>query len=183
MAPGSGGRDREQGPVKAMKHWFAVHTRPRQEALAEEHLRRQCYEVYCPRIRQQRRSRGRWRQSTEPLFPRYLFVHLTPGQDNFSPVRYSTGVRDFIRFGGTPGRVPEVLIDEIRRHEDRELGVHVAREQWQRGDAIEIVAGPFAGSRGIFTAASGAERVVILLTLLGRENRIVVPRDAIVPAA
>jgi hypothetical protein len=32
-------------------HWLLAYTKPRQERVAEEHLRRQGYEVLCPQLR------------------------------------------------------------------------------------------------------------------------------------
>jgi transcriptional antiterminator RfaH len=42
--------------------------------------------------------------------------------------------------------------------------------------------GPFAGLEGIFQNSSKDARVVILMELLGRENRVSVDRDSIIPA-
>lgn len=65
---------------RAAGRWFAAHTKPRKEAVAEEHLRRQSYTVYYPRLFETKRRNGSWRQVIEPLFLRYLFVQLTEGQ-------------------------------------------------------------------------------------------------------
>ena len=70
-----------------MKHWYAIHTKPRQEDLAAEHLRGQEFEIYLPMIKQARRFRQKWRDTIEPLFPRYLFIRLDLGRDNVSPIR------------------------------------------------------------------------------------------------
>lgn len=80
------------------KQWYVVYAKSRQEAVAEENLGRQGYEVYLPLIAQPRRQRGQWRQVLEPLFPRYLFVHLRLGCDNIGPIRYTTGVSSLVRF-------------------------------------------------------------------------------------
>jgi transcriptional antiterminator RfaH len=42
--------------------------------------------------------------------------------------------------------------------------------------------GPFAGLEGIFQNNSKDARVIILMELLGRENRVTVDRDSIIPA-
>ncbi len=165
-----------------MRQWFAVHTRQHQEIQAEEQLRRQGYEVYCPRALDMKRLRGRWRQVIEPLFPRYLFVRLAEGQDNFAPIRSTIGVRDLVRVGRTPRPVPVHLINAIHTREDQDQGVLISSPQWQSGMAVEFVDGPFAGIRGIFTAACGNERVMILLRLLGQDNTVVIARDVVVPA-
>lgn len=50
--------------------WLAVHTRPRQEALAAQNLQRQGYTVFLPELQQRKRRAGKWRRVTGPLFPR-----------------------------------------------------------------------------------------------------------------
>jgi transcriptional antiterminator RfaH len=62
-------------------HWLLAYTKPRQEALAEEHLRRQGYEVLCPQLRVQKLRRRKWTWVEEPLFPRYLFVGVADEYD------------------------------------------------------------------------------------------------------
>ena len=51
-------------------HWLLAYTKPRQEALAEENLRRQGFEVLCPQLRVQKLRRRKWTWVEEPLFPR-----------------------------------------------------------------------------------------------------------------
>jgi transcriptional antiterminator RfaH len=48
------------------------------------------------------------------------------------------------------------------------------------GDAVKVTTGPFADLEGMFQAASGSDRVVLLFNLLGREVRASVPfRDLV----
>lgn len=164
------------------KQWFVVHTKPLQETLAEENLRRQGYEVYYPRIKEECRRRGRWTSIIGPLFPRYLFVNLEQGQDNFAPIRSTFGVRDLVRFGGIPKAVSHALIMAIKEREDQAQGMHIMHRDWIPGMEVEIAEGPFAGLKGIFMAESAEKRVIILLHLLGRDNRVTVAQGIVVPA-
>jgi len=165
----------------SLKQWFAVHTKPLQEALAEENLKRQGYEVYYPRIKQDVRRRGRWMSIIGPLFPRYLFVNLEQGRDNFVPIRSTFGVSDLVRFGGVPKTVSNALIMAIKEREDQAQGMHIMRRNWIPGMEVEITDGPFTGLKGIFIAKSAEERVIVLLQLLGRDNRVEVTQNTIVP--
>ena len=165
-----------------MKQWFVVQTKPKQESLAEVNLGRQGYETYYPRLIQKRRYRGRWKKIIDPLFPRYLFVSLEKGRDDFSPIRSTLGVTGLIRFGGKPSALLPGLIEAIRNREEDELGMHVNRTLWQPDDEVEIVEGAFAGLKGLFLAECSEERVVILLNMLGRAQEIVVAQDIIAPA-
>ena len=46
----------------------------------------------------------------------------------------------------------------------------------------QVAAGPLAGLEGVFETASGDARVVVLLELLGKTNRLTVNRDWLVAA-
>ena len=52
------------------RSWYLVHTKPRQENLAQENLERQGYETYLPRVYQTRRRNGRYVKTMEAFFPR-----------------------------------------------------------------------------------------------------------------
>ena len=75
-----------------MTNWYAVQTKPRQELVAEQNLQRQGFVTYLPRIRLRKRKRNKLVDAVEPLFPRYLFIHVDPDQDSLAPVRSTLGV-------------------------------------------------------------------------------------------
>lgn len=161
-----------------MKQWYVVYTKPQQEAVAKENLERQSYEVYLPLIAEPRRHRGRWKQCIEPLFPRYLFVRLSLGCDNTGPIRYTTGVSNLVRFADELAVVNDHIVESLRRRADCITGLHLQKTPaFAPGDRIMMDDGPFAGVEAIFQAETGSERVVILLTLLGRKNYIRIDRD------
>ena len=167
-----------RGDQNSMKYWYLVHTKPRKERVAEQNLQRQSYEVYLPLIQQPRRQRSRWIEAIDPLFPRYLFVRLRPGYDNISSIRYTTGVRNLVRFTAEPTVVPDHIIESIKHAADPNTGLyHPQGPLFEPGDKVIIDKGPLAGLGAIFLAETGQERVVILLEMLGRENRVIVKRD------
>ncbi len=165
-----------------MKQWFVVQSKARQEAVAEVNLKRQGFETYWPRIVQQRHYRGKWRKAIEPLFPRYLFVRLEQGRDDFSPIRSTVGVKELVCFGGEPKILAPEIIEEIKRREPDARGIIAGSPPWKSGDDVRIADGAMSGLRGIFLAQGGNDRVLILLSLLGQEHRVSVSPDAIVPA-
>ena len=69
-----------------------MQARPRQAALAVEHLERQGYCVFHPRLHVEQLRRGRPVVVEQALFPDYLFIRLQAGVDNFGPVRSTRGV-------------------------------------------------------------------------------------------
>jgi transcriptional antiterminator RfaH len=165
-----------------MGDWYAIHTKARQEYVAVENLERQSFEVFLPLIRQSRRRRGRWQTVTEPLFPGYLFSRLDLEADNIAPIRSTRGVTGLVRFGGLPCPVPVDVVEDLQNLQESEEGVICTATLFQQGDRVSICEGPLAGLEGIFLAASGKERVSLLLDFLGKQQRIDISRHRIAPA-
>lgn len=164
-------------------NWYAVFCKPRQENRAEEHLENQGFRVLAPRVRARRRLRGRYRAVIEPMFPRYLFVRLEAFQDDWSAIRSTRGVAGLVRFGDEIPVVPEAVIELITRRTGAEGWVDLARiEDFKPGERVRIAEGPFAGYEALFQARTGAERVLVLLDIMQREQRLEIPEVAIARA-
>jgi transcriptional antiterminator RfaH len=168
-----------------MQRWYLVHTKPCGETLAHTHLSRQGYDVYLPRIAQPVLRRGRWRDRIVALFPRYLFVRLREGLQTLGPIRSSTGVADVVRFGSRYAVVPDSIVDGLVARADPESGLHrIGLPAGLRpGSPVSIAMGAFDGLKGIFERTEGAERVVILLQLLGRDVLVRVPAGCVLSCA
>jgi transcriptional antiterminator RfaH len=164
--------------------WYAVCCKPRQEAVAEENLLRQGFHVYLPRIRIRQRRRGQWLDAVEVLFPRYVFIRIDPLRRSTATVRSTRGVVGLVRFGGQPAVVPDAVMDALLQREDAASGLHQDdRPLFSAGEAIKLVDGPLAGMEGVFSEQDGEQRVMVLLELLGKANKVSVSRDWIARAA
>lgn len=158
-------------PPSSGPAWYLVYTKPRQEEVALANLVRQGYGAYLPRVRQARRRQGRRLEVVEPLFPRYLFIHLDVGTDNWGPIRSTLGVASLVRFGHEPARVPDSLVAFLKERESAG-GLH----EWAApalgvGDRVRVAEGVFQGYDGILLARSSRERVLVLLDILGKQIR------------
>jgi transcriptional antiterminator RfaH len=165
-----------------MDHWYLVHTKPSGEATAQRNLLRQGYEVYFPRLVRSGVRGGRRRQLVGALFPRYLFVRLNEGVQALAPVNSSKGVAAVVRFGAEYARVPERVVRDLRGRADPESGLHRLRgeEELFRGATVRVISGPFEGLEGVFERRTGAERVTVLLTLLGQSARVHIRNEQVV---
>ena len=167
-----------------VERWYAVCCKPRQEAVAEENLLRQGFQVYLPRIRIRQRRRGQWIDAVEVLFPRYIFIRVNTLQRSTAAVRSTRGAVGMVRFGGQPAVVPDAVMDALRQREDAASGLHEdERPLFSTGDTVKLVDGPLAGMEGVFTEQDGDRRVILLLELLGKANKVTVSRDWIAHAA
>jgi transcriptional antiterminator RfaH len=161
-----------------VKHWYVVHTKPRAEETALAHLRRQAFEAFLPRFLKKRRHARRIDMAPSPLFPGYLFVALDSERSLWRSIRGTIGVNGLICHGDQPAPVPDGIVEEIIGRQDPNGFVQLrAKQAFEKGQTVEIAAGPFAETRGLFEGMDSRERVIVLLSLLGREVRACIPAD------
>ena len=167
-----------------MLRWYLIHTKPSRETLAQSNLERQDFVVSLPRVVQPVRRRGRWTDQVAALFPRYLFLRLDEGRQSLAPVRSTLGVASIVRFGYDYAIVPDRVIRDLRAREDPDSGLYRLnhRPVFAPGAEVRVAAGPFSGLEGIFQRRAGAERVVVLLELLGQAASVRVSADFVLPS-
>lgn len=168
---------------EAVKKWYLVYAKPRQERVARTNLERQGYETYLPLSRETKRRHGRAAEVVAPLFPRYLFIHLDSQTDDWGPIRSTLGVVSLVRFAYQPAQIPDDLVATLRAREDTEGLVAIPRDVFKRGGRVRITDGSFMGYEGIFLAPTGRDRVVILLDIMGKLTRATVGSISIEPAS
>jgi len=149
-----------------MKAWYLIHSKPKQELIAREQLERQSYQTYLPMAYVYRRRSGRSVQVIAPMFPRYLFIHLSDETDDWRPIRYTVGVANLVRFGINAARVPQDLIETLIARED-ESGIQILPgKKLSIGDGVRVIEGPFEGYDAIIHAKTPKDRVVLLIKVI-----------------
>lgn len=160
-----------------MQAWFAVLTKPRAEALAQEHLSRQGYDCLFPRVRRLLRTAHGVETRVESLFPRYLFLRADPGTTSLAAVRSTRGAVGLVRFGGEPTRVPDAVVDRIRGRIGTGDGfVQLDAPDYLPGERLRVTEGAFGGLEAVFQCVESGGRVRLLLELLGQRREVVLPR-------
>lgn len=147
------------------KVWLAVNTQPHREALAIENLKRQEFLSYCPMIRMHTVRH----EVLRPMFSGYIFVMIKPSQ-RWHPVHSTLGVRRILSFGGKPSLVADEFIQALRA---REIDGAVVRpaEPYEIGQKVRVTAGPFDGIIASIVDMKEADRIVVLIELLGRNAK------------
>jgi len=158
-------------------YWCCAQIEPRRDRLASHCLGLAGYEIYQPLLREQRRSHGRKITVTPPLFPGYLFVWVVRG---WWDARWSPGVVRLIMDGLLPARVPDAVIDEIRSRERNGL-VELPKLHggFKPGMRVRVVSGPLSEQIGMLAALRPHERVLVLLQLLGGQQRVELARGTV----
>lgn len=157
--------------------WLLVATKPRAEAVAQQHLERQGFQVCLPQVTLRKRKQGKWQQVTEPMFPGYVFLGIVLGEQDTTPIRSTSGCRQLVRFGGRLVPAPAELIRQLMVHEKAPSDIS---RSLKKGQAVRIEAGPFASLEAVFEQSKGANRVELLLAVLGAARTVKVPASDIV---
>lgn len=161
-----------------MDRWYVVQSQPGAEAKAAFNLDRQGYRVYLPRWRKRRSHARRIEWVAAPLFPRYLFVGFDIETTRWRAIHSTFGVSRLVMNSGLPAPVPEGIIENIRARETEDGLIKIV-PHFRKDQPVIVGEGPFLNHTGLFEVMNDAERVTILLSLLGREVRVRVPIQAI----
>ena len=147
-------------------NWYLVFTKPHQETVAKQNLQQQGFHTYLPLLQQHKRRRNHYQIVTEPLFPRYLFVHLHPEKDDWSKINSTRGCVSLVRFGPFPARVPENLVQQIKKDEiSRMIQECDAIPIFSPGDHVQVLDGFLTNHKGIVKANNRKQRVTLLLSV------------------
>jgi transcriptional antiterminator RfaH len=164
------------------ERWFLAHTLPKSESRAELHLGAQGFRTYLPRIEKTIRHARQLRTVRAPLFPRYLFVTLDLGRDRWLCVRSTVGVSHLVTArDGRPIPVPAGIVESLI--ERSETGLVRLHSELAKGQQVRILSGPFSDFVGTVERLNAAERVQVLLEMMGTAVPVTLPRSAIMPAA
>jgi transcriptional antiterminator RfaH len=159
-----------------MPYWAAARAQPKRESLAAHFLELAGFAVYLPRLREHRVAHGRKIEVRPPLFPGYLFVLIVSG---WWEAHYCPGTRGLVLNCSLPARVPDGVVDGIRKRERGGLIELPKPPRFRPGDNVRVLHGPFAGRVGLYAGMKPRERVEVLLALLGGQQRVTFATDAI----
>jgi transcriptional antiterminator RfaH len=156
---------------QAALEWYVVRSKLHQEYSVESGLSRAGIEVFCPRIREEKRIRRKMQSVIAPLFPGYLFARFCLSRSRV--VMYARGVRTLVSFGHAPAIVQPEIIDGIRDRLQNGI-VDLKDPSFNRGDVVRIREGPLCGLEAVFEEEMvGQQRAILLMKTLTCQVRVV----------
>lgn len=163
----------ETGPLR---HWWVLHTKPRQEKALARGLVAGEIPCYLPCVARRNRIRGRVVTSQVPLFTSYLFV-LADHAERISAlgtdrVVHSLVVRD------QPG-----LWNDLRQIERLiRTGAPITPEaRLAPGAEVEITSGPLEGMQGTIVRSASGRRFVVRVNFIQQGASVLLDDYALVP--
>jgi transcriptional antiterminator RfaH len=159
--------------------WYLIHSKARQEGVAELNLGRLGVETFCPRFKALKSTRSKAQGKEEVLFPGYLFIKVDMTTE-YRKVTYAHGVLRVVKFGVAPAVVEEEIIDSIRERAHNGFVVLPPPSFLKSGQIVLIHKGPFNGFEAIFEQElNGSQRVALLMKTVAFHGRMVVDRNCV----
>ena len=157
--------------------WIVARTESQREQTARRFLELAKFTVYVPYIRERQAKGGRRVERLKPMFPSYCFIALRNGR--WWDARWCVGVAAVIMSGGEPAQLSDRIVDELRSRERNGAIELPRRDGFKAGERVRVLTGPFEGCLGLYAEMRPHERVLVLLALLGGEQRVELARENI----
>ena len=174
----------ETGTCAGHRRWFAARTLTSKEAYALQNLERQGFPTFLPRFRRPPSPKAKRspKLALAAFFPGYIFVSIDIGRERWRAVNSTFGVLHLVQFGDRPAPAPVGFVERLQGLCD-EQGLVCFEERLRVGQSAKVVGGCFDGFIGdILRLDASAQRVTLLIEMLGRASAIEVPRAAVVAA-
>ena len=155
-----------------MRNWYLIQTKSRQENIAIKNLENQKYSTYCPTVTIKKKH--------IVLFPGYLFINLENKKENWSPIRSTKGVVNFVRFGLNFAQVPDTVIKFLKANQLIDEEKLKNFNSFKSGDKVQITDGIFKNCVAIFKSSKAEDRVILLLNLLGQQQAITIKQKSVI---
>ena len=162
--------------------WYVIYTKTNEEERAGRNLAAWNLETFYPRIRHKQLNEftGKAIYFSRPLFPRYIFGRFN-AETLLHKVSNSRGVQKVLSINYAPVPVDDEIIALIQSKIDDD-GFVTLDEPFRRGDKVRIKGGSLKGINGVFDRTmKDKNRVMIFLTAINYQARVVVERDLVQP--
>ena len=158
-------------------NWYAIYTKPRHEFVVHGELQKKGIESFLPSYKRLQQWKDRKKLVEFPLFPGYLFVHMSHESASFLNVLKTRSVVTFI--SAEPGNPSTVSNEEIQSlklllDSGEELDVH---PHLKEGELIRIRSGPLRGAEGVLVMKENQYQFMVNVHLLGRSVGVKIYAD------
>jgi len=163
-------------------HWYVLELLKDKAPVAEANLKAQGFPTFNPKLRTPVKQFGKLTKRLKPVFPGYCFVQCSLADGRLRAINSTRGVK---RFAGPPGLIPTpvrlgVVSALMRRCPDGVLDPTAV--ELRVGQQVKLEDCAFAGALARVHELDDMARVRVLISLLGAERIVTVPRSSVQPA-
>ncbi len=151
-------------------NWYLLQTKPHAHATADEHLKRQGFNVFIPFIIKTIRKNGKFLDIKTPLFPGYLFMGTSIDPIPWKTVNGTRGISKAVTLDGIYRTVSAHIIEGLKHRCDND-DVIQSLNDIAPGDRGKIKRGPFSDFICSIDQISDDRRAWVLIDLLQQQTR------------
>ncbi len=170
------------------KAWYAVHTISGHENKVRDVLTRRAqveglwdydiFEILIPTEKELQTRNGKRVEKDKKVFPGYILVNMMLSDDSFKLVKSTSGVTGFVQSGNKPIPLEEYEVRRIMTN--LAASQEAPKVQWNKGEAIQVVAGPFSDFSGkIEEVMAEKEMLKVLINIFGRDTPVELEFDQV----
>lgn len=170
------------------KAWYAVHTISGHENKVRDVLTRRAqveglwdydiFEILIPTEKELQTRNGKRVEKDKKVFPGYILVNMMLSDESFKLVKSTSGVTGFVQSGNKPIPLEEYEVRRIMTN--LEASQEAPKVQWNKGEAIRVVAGPFSDFSGkIEEVIADKEMLKVLINIFGRDTPVELEFDQV----
>jgi transcriptional antiterminator NusG len=166
------------------KRWYVIHTYSGYEnkvkanletRIHSMHMEESIFDVVIPMEDVVEFKGGRKVTVLKKQFPGYLLVRMYMDEDSWSVVRNTPGVTGFVGSGSRPTPLSRREVERILgvRKDDEEKKAPRFKPEWEVGETVRVVEGPFADFNGVIEDINvDQSKVRVLVDIFGRETPV-----------
>jgi transcriptional antiterminator NusG len=164
--------------------WYVIHSYSGYEnkvkanletRIQSMHMEDRIFEVHIPMEDVVEFKGGKKVTVPKKVFPGYILVRMTLDDDSWYAVRNTPGVTGFV--AGNAQKPTPLSRREVERflgvQEEEERGKPRFKPDWDVGEQVRVVTGPFADFNGIIEELNvDQQKVVVLVNIFGRDTPV-----------
>lgn len=164
------------------KQWYVVHTysgfENKVKANIEERvgslgMKDKFGQILIPTENVVELKEGKKRVAVKKVFPGYILVEMEMSDETWTLVKNIPKVTGFVGSSNTPSPLAEKEVESIIQQMDASVAAPRSRVQFNRGDAVRIVAEPFLGFNGVVDDVDPDHgKVKVLVSIFGRATPV-----------
>jgi len=164
--------------------WYVIHSYSGYEnkvkanletRIQSMHMEDRIFEVHIPMEDVVEFKGGKKVTVPKKVFPGYILVRMTLDDDSWYAVRNTPGVTGFV--AGNAQKPTPLSRREVERflgvQEEEEKGKPRFKPEWDVGEQVRVVSGPFADFNGVIEELNvDQQKVVVLVNIFGRDTPV-----------
>ncbi len=162
------------------KNWYVVHTYSGfeekvklsiEEKVGAKGLQEKIFRVLIPTEKVVELKGGKKRESDKKFYPGYILVEMELDDETWHLIRSIPKVTSFVG-GKTPVPIPEEEVEIIMQQVEKGPVAQV-RTQFQKGENVRIIDGPFSNFNGFVDEVDFDHgRLRVMVSIFGRQTPV-----------